>query len=71
MYFFFFNLVAKWYRIRLPVKEMQVESWGWEDPLEKEIACHSSILAWEIPWAGEPGGLQSMWSQKSWTQLSD
>ena len=36
-----------------------------EDPLEKEMATHSSILAWEIPWTEEPGGLQSMGSQKS------
>ena len=38
---------------------------GWEDPLEKEMAAHSSILAWEIPWTEEPGGLQSMGSPKS------
>ena len=44
---------------------------GSEDPLEKEMATHSSVLAWEIPWTEEPGGLQSMGSQKSWTQLSD
>ena len=37
---------------------------GWEDPLEKEIATHSSILAWRIPWTEEPGGLQSMGSQR-------
>ena len=36
-----------------------VQSLGWEDPLEKEMATHSSILAWEIPWTEEPGGLQS------------
>ena len=36
---------------------------GWEDPLEEEIATHSSILAWRIPWAEEPGGLQSLGSQ--------
>ena len=42
-----------------------------EDPLEKEIATHSSIPAWEIPWTEEPGRLQSMGSQKSWTWLSD
>ena len=36
----------------------------WEDPLEKEMASHSSILAWEIPWMEEPGGLQSMWLQR-------
>ena len=35
----------------------QVRSLGWEDPLEKEMATHSSILAWEIPWTEEPGGL--------------
>ena len=39
------------------VQEMQVPSLGWEDPLEKEIATHSSILAWRIPWTEEPGGL--------------
>ena len=44
---------------------------GWEDPLEKEMATHSSILAWEIPWAEEPGRLQSIGSQKSQTQLGD
>ena len=38
---------------------------GWEEPLEKEMAIHSNILAWEIPWTEEPGGLQSMGSQKS------
>ena len=40
---------------------------GQEDPLEKEMAIHSSNLAWEIPWTEEPGRLQSMGSQKSWT----
>ena len=42
------------------MKEMQVQPLGGEDPLEKEMAAHSSILAWEIPWTEEPGGLQSM-----------
>ena len=42
------------------VQETQVQSLGWEDPLEKEIATHSSILAWKIPWTEEPCGLQSM-----------
>ena len=42
---------------------------GWEDPLEKETATHSSIFAWEILWTEEPGGLQSMGLQKSWTQF--
>ena len=42
------------------VQETGVQSLGWEDPLEKEMATHSSILAWEIPWTEQPGGLQSM-----------
>ena len=42
------------------VQETWVQSLGWEDPLEKEMATHSSILAWKIPWTEEPGGLQSM-----------
>ena len=51
----------------LPAKqETQVLSLGWEDPLGKGMATHSSSLAWRIPWTGEPGGLQSMGSQ-SWT----
>ena len=50
----------------LPAKqETWVRSLGQEDPLEKEMATHSSILAWEIPWTEEPGGLQSMGWQKS------
>ena len=51
-------------------QEMQVGSLGEEDPLEEEMATHSSILAWRIPWTGQPGGLQFMESQ-SQTQLSD
>ena len=46
------------------MQEMWVQSLGLEDPLEKEIATHSSILAWEIPWTEKPGGLQSMGSQR-------
>ena len=42
------------------MREIQVQSLGWEDLLEKEMAPHSSILAWKIPWMEEPGGLQSM-----------
>ena len=38
------------------LQEMQVQSLGWENPLEEEMATHSSILAWEILWTGEPGG---------------
>ena len=55
----------------LPVTQTtQVRSLGGEDPLEKEMATHSIILPWRIPWTEEPGGLQSMESQ-SWTRLSD
>ena len=46
------------------VQKTRVESLGQEDPLEKEMATHSSILAWRIPWTEEPGGLQSMGSRK-------
>ena len=45
------------------MQEIQVPSLGWEDPLEKGMATHSSILACRIPWTEEPGGLQSMGSQ--------
>ena len=51
-------------RIHLPMKKMQVQSLCWEDSLEKEMATHSSILAWRIPWMEEPGGLQSMRLQR-------
>ena len=44
--------------------ETQVRSLGWEDPLEKEMATHSSALAWEIPWTEDRGGLQSIRSQR-------
>ena len=44
--------------------ETRVRSLGWEDPIEKEMAAHSSALAWKIPWTEEPGGLQSMGSQR-------
>ena len=46
------------------MRETQVRSLGWEDPLEKEMAPHSSTLAWKIPWTEEPGRLQSMRSQR-------
>ena len=42
------------------IQETQVQSLGWEDPLEKTMATYSSVLAWRIPWTEEPGGLQSM-----------
>ena len=57
---------------RLPrMRETRVQSLGWEDPLEKEMATHSSILAWKIPRTEESGWLRSMQSQMSQTQLSD
>ena len=46
------------------MQETQVQSLGWKDPLEKGIATHPRILAWRIPWTEEPGGLQSMRSQR-------
>ena len=46
------------------MRETQIRSLSWEDPLEKGKATHSSILAWRIPWTEEPGGLQSMGSQR-------
>ena len=46
------------------MKETPVRFPGWEDPLEKGMATHSSILAWRIPWTEEPGGLQSVGSQR-------
>ena len=59
--------VAQWSRICLTMQEMQktwVQSLGWEDPLEEEMATHCSTLAWKSPWAEDPGGLQSMGSQR-------
>ena len=47
------------------MQETQIQSLGQEDPLEKGMVTHYSILAWEIPWTEEPGGLQSMESQES------
>ena len=46
------------------MQEIQVQSLGWKDPLEKEIAAHSSIIAWKVPWTVEPGRLLSMGSQR-------
>ena len=58
------SLVAQMVK-RLPAMwETRIRSLGWEDPLEKEMATHSSILAWEIPCTEEPGGLQSTGSQR-------
>ena len=58
------SLLAEWKRIRLPMQETWVQSLGREDPLEKEMAAHSSILAWRTPWTEEPGELQSLGSQR-------
>ena len=58
------SLVAEMVK-RLPAMwETRVQSLGWEDPLQKEMATHSSTLAWKIPWTEEPGRLQSMGSQR-------
>ena len=46
-------------------RETQVQTLGWKDPLEKEMATHSKILAWRIPWTEEPGGLQSISHKES------
>ena len=54
-------------QMQVQSQETQFQSLGWEDPLEKETPTHSSILAWRIPGTEEPGGLQSMESEKSWT----
>ena len=53
------------------MQETGVQFLGWEDPLGKEMATHSNILAWEISWTEEPGGLQPMGSQTSRTQPND
>ena len=53
------------------IQETQVQSLAQEDPLEKQMATHSSILAWKITWTEEPGGLQFMGSQNSQTHLSN
>ena len=56
--------VAQTVRNPPAVQEIQVQSLGWEDPLEKGMATHSSILAWRIPWKENPGGPQSVGSQR-------
>ena len=58
------SLVAQMVKCLPTMQETQVQSLGREDPLEKEMATHSSILAWKIPWTEEPGRLQSMGSQR-------
>ena len=58
------SLVAQTVRNLHAMQEIQVQFLGWEDPLEKGMATHSSILAWRISWTEEPGELQSMGSQR-------
>ena len=58
------SLVAQMVKNLPAVQKTQVQSLGQEDPLEKEMATHSSILAWRIPWMEKPGGLQSRGSQR-------
>ena len=53
------SLVAQMVKNPPAIKETQVQSLGWEDPPEKEMATHSSILAWRIPWKEEPGRVQT------------
>ena len=57
-------LIAQMVKNPLAMQETWIRSLGQKDPLEKEMATHSIILAWEIPWTEEPGGLQSMGSQR-------
>ena len=58
------SLVAQTVKLLPAMRETRVRSLGWEDPLEKEMAPHSSALAWKIPWTEEPGRLQSMELQR-------
>ena len=58
------SLMAQLVKNLPAMRETRVQSLGWEDPLEKEMATHSSILAWRIQWTEEPGGLQSMGLQR-------
>ena len=58
------SLVAQRLKCLSTMRETRVQSLGWEDPLEKEMATHFSILAWRIPWSEEPGRLQSMGLQR-------
>ena len=66
--------MAQWLKNLPTMQETWQEPWvqslGQNDPLKKETAIHSSILAWKIPWTEEPGGY-SAWDHRSWTRLSD
>ena len=64
MYTICSSLVAQMVKCLPALREIWIRSLGREDPLEKELATHSSILAWKIPWMEEPGGLQSTGSQR-------
>ena len=63
-YYYRASLVAQMVRSLPAARETQVQPLDWEDPLEKERATHSRILAWKIPWTEEPGGLQSIGLQR-------
>ena len=69
----FYRKLPRWLNGTESACQEEAGTWslGWEDPLEKEMAIHFTILAWEIPWTKEPGGLQSMGSQKSQIRLSN
>ena len=69
MFIVWASLVAQMVKNLPAMRETQVRSLGREDPLEKEMAIHSSTLAWKIPWTEEPGRLQSMGSQRDMTSL--
>ena len=56
--------MTQWYRTHPPMQVMWAHSLGWKDPLEREMATHSGMLVWEIPWTEEPGELQFMGSQR-------
>ena len=62
--FLWASLVAQTVKRLSTMQETRVQSLGWEDPLEKEMAIHSSTIAWKIPWTEEPGRLQSMGSPR-------
>ena len=66
------SLVAQWLKSLTAMQETRVQALGWEDPLEKKIATHSSTLAWKIPWTEKPGRPTVFWGvAKSRTRLSD
>ena len=64
-------LVGQMVKNRSAKQETWIQPLGWEDPLEEGMAAHSSVPAWRIPWAEEPGGLQPMGSQKSQPRLGN